>query len=120
MATHRTIIITSPYSVDFNPKKTTDHRAFNASCVAKIYRAVLFSFFSKPFPQTRYREIPISMYRVSHTGPKSQFGGAKLGFTNVAYQDGIDCTVKIEPITPASWQITIAAISLPIFSLVIA
>jgi hypothetical protein len=38
------------------------------------------------------------------TGANTQSGGVKEGFLNVAYQPPIAGLVKIEPITPASWQ----------------
>ena len=36
-----------------------------------------------------------------HTGPKSQFGGEKDGFSIVWYHVETDSEVKMEPITPA-------------------
>jgi hypothetical protein len=38
---------------------------------------------------------------VVHTGPKSEFGGEKDGFSIVWYHVETDSEVKMEPITPA-------------------
>jgi hypothetical protein len=43
------------------------------------------------------------------TGPKSHAGGVRAGFVSVAYQVGTAGAVKIDPISPASRQTTIAA-----------
>ena len=40
-----------------------------------------------------------------HTGPNTQEGGLKKGFTKVGYQVVTELKVKTEPITPASPQI---------------
>jgi len=50
-----------------------------------------------------------------HTVPINQPGGAKLGNCNVVYHVWTEEEVKIEPITPADWQITMADISLARF-----
>lgn len=60
-----------------------------------------------PFCQTKNNAMPISRNRPVQTGPKSQFGGLKIGFLSDAYQVGIERVVKIEPITPANWQMII-------------
>ena len=61
-----------------------------------------FTFLSlKPFSQTKYREIPIRVKRVIQTGPKTQFGGVKVGFCMVSYQVEIDGVVNKEPMMPA-------------------
>jgi hypothetical protein len=47
-------------------------------------------------------DMPIRVYKVIHTGAKTQFGAAKDGFFRFLYQVGIDENVKNEPITPAN------------------
>jgi hypothetical protein len=92
----------------FRPKKMIDHKAFKASCMKKIVKAILFL----PCLQTRYKEIPIRTYRLIHTGPNTQLGGLKEGLFNSTYQVEIDSVVKTEPIIPASWQTIIDMASL--------
>lgn len=77
------------------PKNANDHEAFIISCIPKAVIASLF--FLYPFFQTRYSEIAIKMYKVVHTGPNTQLGGANTGFTKVAYQVPIAGEVNIEP-----------------------
>ena len=54
----------------------------------------------RPFFQIRKADIPIRMYRVVQTGPKSHEGGVKGGFFSAAYQFGMDVAVKMEPSRP--------------------
>ena len=58
------------------PKKAIDQVAFKISCIQKTEG----TFF---FVQTRYKEIPIKIYRIVQTGPKTQFGGEKKGLFKV-------------------------------------
>jgi hypothetical protein len=46
--------------------------------------------------------MPIRVYKVIHTGAKTQFGGENDGFFKLLYQVGIDGNVKNEPIKPAN------------------
>jgi hypothetical protein len=46
--------------------------------------------------------MPMRVYKVIHTGAKTQFGGANDGFFKLLYQVGIDGNVKNEPIKPAN------------------
>ena len=59
-----------------------------------------------------YKEIPINIYKVIHTGPNNQLGGLKNGLLMVKYHVDTDNTVKKEPIIPANWHIIIDAINL--------
>jgi len=49
--------------------------------------------------------MPMRIKSVVQTGAKSQLGGLKEGLSKVAYQEGIEGVVKIEPIKPAERQI---------------
>jgi len=40
--------------------------------------------------------------RMVQTGPKTELGGTKLGFTKVSYHESIEGVVKMAPIAPAS------------------
>lgn len=51
---------------------------------------------------TRKSEIPIRIYSVVQTGPKTQFGGVTDGFTRDGYQSAIDCEVRTDPTSPAA------------------
>ena len=48
-----------------------------------------------------YKDTPIKKYRIIQTGPNTQSGGAKKGFSSVAYQTGIASKVNNEPNIPA-------------------
>src|SRR3989344_112078 len=116
-------------------KKTKDHKTFKNNCTQKI--KIICCFFhapSKPLPahsfvagrlpkrilfatahflsQTKYREMPIKTNITVHTGPKIQFGGLKVGFSNVRYHPLICGTVKKDPTLAASSQIIIQVKSL--------
>jgi len=56
---------------------------------------------------------------IRQAGPKSQFGGLKAGLASSLYQPAMAETVKIEPITPASWETKMAMINLNTFFLCI-
>ncbi len=60
---------------------------------------------------TRNNEIPIVIYRVVHTGAKTQFGGLNDGLLIAAYHVGIFLLVNIDPIIPAVMQITMHMIN---------
>lgn len=54
------------------------------------------------FKTTSANAMPISKYSSDHTGPNTQFGGLRAGFSRVAYHEGIFETVASEPIAPAA------------------
>ena len=62
--------------------------------------------------QTKYKEIPMSKYKIVQTGPKIAFGGLKLGFFNLLYHLSMAFIVKTEPIIPANSHRSIETISL--------
>ena len=64
--------------------------------------AVLIFFFCNPCFQIRKNETPIIKYNRVHTGPKSQFGGAKKGLFRVTYQVGMAEIVKGVPRSPTN------------------
>ena len=93
-------------------KKIIDHRIFNPSCMLKI----AYDFFDFVFlSQNKHSEMPISMYKAVHTGPKIQFGGLNAGLFSEAYQVAMEGVVKTEPINPARRQIAIEKTSFMIF-----
>lgn len=51
--------------------------------------------------KTRNSDIPIRRYKIFHTGPKTQFGGLKIGLSSVKYHGLIFEIVKNEPTIPA-------------------
>ena len=59
------------------------------------------------FSQAINKAIAIKMNKAVQTGAKTQFGGAKLGRINPAYQESMLGVVKNAPIKPANWQMTI-------------
>lgn len=81
----------------------------------KALDAILTCFDLNPFFHTRYKAIPISTNKLIQTGENIQFGGLNEGLFMEAYHAAIAGVVKIEPMNPASWQITMADISLIIF-----
>lgn len=81
----------------------------------KTLDAILTCFDLNPFFQTRNNAIPINTNKLIQTGENIQFGGLNEGFWIVAYHVWIAGVVKNEPIKPASWQITIADMSLMMF-----
>ncbi len=67
----------------FQPKKIGVHAALNANWVKNALSAfvrclVLFDC------QISYKLIPIKVYRVIHTGPKTAPGGLNVGFTRLS------------------------------------
>jgi len=54
-----------------------------------------------PCRQTRYADIPISVYKIVQTGPNIQFGPLKNGYFKESYHIGIAEIIKIAPINPA-------------------
>jgi hypothetical protein len=48
-------------------------------------------------------------YKADQTGPNIQLGGVQEGFARLAYQDGIEGFVKIDPINAAPKHIPIHA-----------
>ena len=61
---------------------------------------------AKPFCNIKNRAMPINRNRIVQTGPKIRPGGLKAGFLIVKYHVLTELTVNIEPMIPASWQIT--------------
>jgi hypothetical protein len=53
----------------------------------------------------------MSVYRVIHTGPNTQFGGVNDGLFSVEYHVAMLGIVKTLPIIPANWQNRTAAMS---------
>ena len=43
----------------------------------------------KAFTNTKPKEINIKIYKIDHMGPKTQLGGAHLGFFKSKYQDEV-------------------------------
>lgn len=56
-----------------------------------------------PFLQAKYQAKPIIRYKIVQPGPKSQFGGEKLGLFKNWYQELMAEKVNKLPIKPASW-----------------
>lgn len=79
----------------FIPKNIIDHKLFAISCHINKLTADLFF-------HTKYRLIPINVYKIVHTGPNIQDGGLNEGLTKAAYQVGIAEKVNSEPIIPAA------------------
>ena len=113
--TQSTKITTKAKAGDLIPKNIGVQIKLVASCAKKYFTATLFCFFFSPFSQTRYKEIPINKYSTVHTGPKSQFGGAKKGLFKLLYQLGIAEMVKGVPAKPTNSHKTIDTKSLDIF-----
>ena len=84
------------------PKKIRDHTIFNTNCRPKSESAIRTCSFFHPLLHTKHAAIPMNANNNVHTGPKTQFGGAKGERTNPAYQVGIAENVNIEPMFPAS------------------
>jgi hypothetical protein len=68
----------------------------------KISRANCADRLPKSARSTMKSDMPMSVYNVTQTGAKTQFGGANDGFFKFLYQVGMDGNVKIEPIKPAN------------------
>jgi hypothetical protein len=99
------------------PKNKKDQTAFKTSCTPNTVSAglmvSLFLNFALSYSiQTIYKEIAINTYNAVQTGPKTQFGGAKLGFVRVAYQVEIAGIVKNEPTAAAKKHTTNDTMSL--------
>ena len=88
IAIHNSVITIKPNRGFCNPKNTADHNKFRVSCKQKTANACL-RFFDSRFTHVRYSEIDIKKYNTVQTGPKTQLGGLKLGFTKSAYHVGI-------------------------------
>jgi len=68
---------------------------------------------------TRYREIPIRIYKRVQTGAKIQDGGLNAGFMSVEYHEPGPVVVKSDPSKPAQLQSRIEPIRIaPAFVLV--
>jgi hypothetical protein len=70
---------------------------------------------SKPSRQTRNIENPMVKYKKIQTGPKTEFGGEKNGFSRPAYQVDTDCLVNKDPTIPAPWHRSTLIVSLNAF-----
>ena len=111
MASQRTIIsINAPPGL-CRPKKMIDQRVLSASWRMKMVMAAFTFLRSDELFHMRNAAMPMRANNIVQTGPKSQFGGAMAGLASVAYQVEIDDTVNMEPIMPASSEITMAMIS---------
>jgi hypothetical protein len=110
--THRITIPTNANRGIFRPKKRIDHNALSASWAANSAIAVFDLLLLMPLFQTIYKEIPIKIYKLIHTGPNNQLGGLKDGLFNVTYHVETEATVNNEPMTPAIWQMMTEAASL--------
>jgi hypothetical protein len=90
------------------PKKMIDHKKFRNNCTEnKITKKFLcfFNFFCK----IKNNDTAIKKYSVVQTGPKTQGGGLNGAFCKVAYQVGIEGSVKIVPKNPTPSQTIISA-----------
>ena len=67
------------------------------------------------FDHTKYNETPIRKNKITQTNPIKEPGGVNEGLFNFAYQFPIAGVVKIDPKTPAIWQIIMLIINLEIF-----
>lgn len=105
MLTHKAMMSTMASAGFLIPKKIMDHKAFKTSWTQKTVGTLVLSkvegFF---FLQTKYKDIPIKIYKTVQTGPKIQLGGEKAGLFRVEYQVGIEEAVKNDPKIPAPKQ----------------
>lgn len=73
--------------------------------------AVFTHKWCSPLPHTRPAAVPIKIYKMVHTGPKTQFGGLKLGLFNVKYQSLTElCVAKLDK-NPINRQTKMAVIT---------
>ncbi len=108
MLTHKTMMSIIANPGFFSPKNIIDQTAFKISWIQKT----VGTFF---FLQTKYKDIPIKIYKTVQTGAKIQFGGEKIGLFKVEYQVGIEEVVKNDPKIPAPKQIPMDRINFGIF-----
>jgi len=87
---------------DCRPKNNEDQIMLRNNCMLKIDNAILTPFFFIPCFQIINNEKPINKYNKVQTGPKTQFGGLKLGLIKVVYHVETEFAVNIEPINPAN------------------
>jgi hypothetical protein len=111
IAPHSRIISIRASKGFLRPKKRIDQSVLSASCRPNTTKAILKSLGFAFLLQTRYNEMPISIYSKVHTGPNSQLGGLKKGLFKVRYQVETEEAVDIEPMKPADRQIIIDAAS---------
>ena len=90
-----------------SPKNKKDHNPFSNSCSPKNCKAFTTSGLSVPDCQIRPAEIPIKVYRSVQTGPNSQLGGLKKGFSKVTYHSEIAGNVTVLAASPTALQISI-------------
>jgi len=102
IAIHNAMMNKRPATGDLSPKNAADHKMFNISCTPNTVSPVFTAGISTLLRQTRNKDIPMSTYKVIHTGPNNQLGGLKAGFLSAAYQVGTAGAVKTEPMIPAS------------------
>jgi len=111
IAPHSRIISISASKGFLRPKKRIDQSVLSASCRPNNPKTIPEFFGFAFLLQTRYNEMPISIYSKLHTGPNSQLGGLKKGLFKVRYQVETEEAVDIEPMKPADRQIMIDAAS---------
>ncbi len=105
----RTTITIKPSNGDFRPKNIIDQRILKKSWTKKIFSPFLSLF------HTRNMAIAINKNKTVQTGANSQLGGLKDGLIKVGYQVLTAGAVKIDPISPANSQTTIAITNFPEF-----
>lgn len=79
----------------FNPKNKNDQSVFKTNWMAKNSNAFLAKGWVSILSQTSAPATAIQIYKAVQTGPKSQLGGLKLGFSIVVYQVSILFCVTI-------------------------
>jgi len=105
--------VARPDTGDRRPKNAKDQRTETTSCPANNIVPNRAGLFRIPSLTTRYRDIPIRIYNVVHTGPNTQGSGVSGGLIKPVYQVGIEDRVGKEPATPANKGNTIQIISRP-------
>jgi hypothetical protein len=87
------------------PKNSQDQRAFRISCNANRANGMA-ALLSPASRHTSQAETAMVIYRIAHTGPKSQFGGVHDGLARFLYQLSMFGVVAIEPIPAVMKHIT--------------
>ena len=99
MLVHKRIISMSATPIKLKLKKIKLQAKFRIIWIENTLIAKSLTFDASSF-QIRKNEIPRSMYKEVHTGPKTQLGGLKEGLFNDAYHVGTACEVNIPAIAP--------------------
>ncbi len=89
------IISISAINGFFKPKNKNDQSVFKANWIAKNSNAFLAKGWVSILSQTSAPAMAIQIYKTVQTGPKSQLGGLKLGFSSVVYHVSILFCVTI-------------------------